>query len=64
LATPTFRLDGTLDRLNERERLVVALRYGLEGEALTFREIGRRLGITREWARTIGVRALRKLGEA
>ena len=38
------------------------LRYGLEGEApLTLKEIGRRLGVTREWVRKIEVRAVRKL---
>jgi hypothetical protein len=38
------------------------LRYGLEGESpLTLKEIGRRLGVTREWVRKIEVRAMRKL---
>jgi RNA polymerase primary sigma factor len=51
-----------LDRLEERERMILALRYGLEGESpLTLKEIGRRLGITREWVRKIELRAVRKL---
>ncbi len=51
-----------LDRLEERERMILALRYGLEGELpLTLKEIGRRLGITREWVRKIELRAVRKL---
>ena len=51
-----------LDRLDERERLVVSLRFGLDGELpLTLREIGRRLGVTREWVRKIELRAVSKL---
>lgn len=51
-----------LERLDERERLVVSLHYGLSGAApLTLKEIGRRLGVTREWVRKIEMRALRKL---
>jgi RNA polymerase primary sigma factor len=50
-----------MERLDARERASVALRYGLDGEVLTFREIGRRYGVTREWARKIEIRALRKL---
>ena len=52
---------GRMQRLNIRERAVLSLRYGLDGEVLTFREIGRRYGVTREWARQIEMRALRKL---
>jgi RNA polymerase primary sigma factor len=47
--------------LDERERVILRLRYGIDGAALTLREIGRRLGITREWVRVIECRALRKL---
>ncbi len=54
-----------LDRLDQRERTVLALRYGLEGEApLTLKEIGRRLGVTREWVRKIEIRAVRRLYNA
>lgn len=53
-----------LDRLDDRERTVVALRFGLGGGSpLTLKEVGRRLGITREWARKIELRAVRKLGD-
>jgi RNA polymerase primary sigma factor len=52
-----------IDRLDARERTIVALRYGLEGEILKRVEIGRRLGVTREWVRQLEARALRKLGE-
>ncbi|QEH39322.1 RNA polymerase sigma factor SigA (plasmid) [Aquisphaera giovannonii] len=48
--------------LEDCERAVVTLRYGLEGEApRTLAEVGRRLGITSEWARKIEQRAVRKL---
>jgi RNA polymerase primary sigma factor len=51
-----------LDMLEERERLVLTLRYGLRGERThTLKEIGQRLGVTREWVRKIETRALRKL---
>lgn len=53
-----------LDRLDERERLVVSLRFGLEDEPpLTLKEIGKRLGVTREWVRKIELRAVRKLDD-
>ena len=51
-----------VERLDDRERAIINLRYGLDGtEPLTLREIGRRLGFTREWVRKIEIRALRKL---
>jgi RNA polymerase primary sigma factor len=53
-----------LDRLDERERIVVSLRFGLEGgRPLTLKEIGKRLGVTREWVRKIELRAVRKLDD-
>ena len=52
-----------MDRLDTRERVVLTLRFGLEGEILTRKEIGRRLGITGEGARGIELRALRKLSD-
>ncbi len=54
-----------LERLDERERTVIHLRYGLMGQApLTLKEVGQRLGVTREWVRKIEVRAVRKLEES
>jgi RNA polymerase primary sigma factor len=51
-----------IERLDVRERTILVLRYGLEGESpLTLKEIGRRLGVTREWVRKIEIRAVRKL---
>jgi len=53
-----------LDRLDARERAILSLRFGLEGEVpLTLKEIGRRLGVTREWVRKIEIRAVRKLDD-
>ena len=55
-------LRARIERLDARERTILVLRYGLEGESpLTLKEIGRRLGVTREWVRKIEVRAVRKL---
>ena len=54
-----------LDRLDERERLVISLRFGLMEESpLTLKEIGRRIGVTREWVRKIELRAVSKLAAA
>src|SRR5581483_10247594 len=48
--------------LNERERLVVELRFGLaDGKRHQLERIGTRLGITREGVRRIELRALEKL---
>ncbi len=53
-----------LDRLDERERMVVCLRFGLDGDQpLTLQEVGRRLGVTREWVRKIELRAVKKLDD-
>jgi RNA polymerase primary sigma factor len=54
-----------LDRLDPRERAILGLRCGLEGEPpVTLKEIARRLRVSREWARKIELRALRKLADA
>jgi RNA polymerase primary sigma factor len=53
-----------LERLDERERTILSLRYGLEGALpMTLKEIGRQLGVTREWVRKIELRAVRKLDD-
>lgn len=51
-----------LDRLPEKERRVIELRFGLRGEEpKTLREIGDILNISRERVRQLETRALRKL---
>ncbi len=54
-----------LEALPERERQILELRYGLNGdESLTLYEIGRRMGITRERARQLENNALNHLRQA
>jgi RNA polymerase primary sigma factor len=54
-----------LDRLPEREREVVRLRYGIDGDDPTpLREAGRRLGISAEEVRRLERRALEELAES
>ena len=57
-------LAQALAALSDRERQVIALRYGLaDHEPKTLEEIGRRLGLTRERVRQIEVEALRRLSK-
>ena len=60
------RLPGLIrDRLNEREREIITMRYGLTSEyEVTQREIGRKLGISRSYVSRIEKRALEKLRAA
>ena len=52
-----------LQSLEERERQVLVLRYGLiDEEPKTLEEIGKRLGLTRERVRQIELDSLRRLG--
>jgi RNA polymerase primary sigma factor len=55
-------LAAALGHLNERERRIIDLRYGLaDGQRRTLEEVGRVLGMTRERARQIEAEALRRL---
>ncbi len=55
-------LRRALGFLEERERQVIVLRYGLDGETpRTLSDVGKLLGITRERVRQIETRALSKL---
>lgn len=53
-----------MGRLDNRERTVLILRYGLGSEPpMNYNEIGRRLGVTREWVRKIAKQTIEKLVE-
>lgn len=55
-------IDVVLGQLNERERRVIELRYGITGdEPLTLVEIGKYIGVTRERVRQIEIAAINKL---
>jgi RNA polymerase primary sigma factor len=56
------QIRNALTFLNERERHVLELRFGLQdGRDHTLEEVGQRLGVTRERVRQIEAKALRKL---
>jgi RNA polymerase primary sigma factor len=56
------QIQSALAFLNERERQVLELRFGLvDGRDHTLEEVGQRLGVTRERVRQIEAKALRKL---
>ncbi len=56
--------DLIADRLSDREREIIMLRYGLgSGREITQREIGHRLGLSRSYVSRIEKRALEKLKE-
>jgi DNA-directed RNA polymerase sigma subunit (sigma70/sigma32) len=50
-----------LERLPERERLIVGRRFGLQGEPQTLETVGREVGLTRERARQLEMQALKQL---
>ncbi len=56
------QIEIALQKLPERERKIIQLRYGLaDGQYRTLEEVGREFGITRERIRQIEARVLRKL---
>jgi len=56
------QIDEVLSSLNDREKRVLMLRFGLEdGRSRTLEEVGREFGVTRERIRQIEAKALRKL---
>ncbi len=56
------QLKDILDTLQDRERRVLSLRFGLtDGVTRTLEEVGREFGVTRERIRQIEAKALRKL---
>jgi RNA polymerase primary sigma factor len=55
-------IKGMLDRLDERERLIITSRFGLGGTAeRTLEQLGKELGITKERVRQIESRGVDKL---
>jgi RNA polymerase primary sigma factor len=55
-------LSEILDELPPRELRVLQLRYGLlSGEPLTLKEVGKKMGITRERVRQLESQAFRRL---
>jgi RNA polymerase sigma factor (sigma-70 family) len=59
VSAPAIR--ALLSTLTERERQVLRWRFGVDGEELSLRQIGRRLGMSAERVRQIEGRALVKL---
>jgi RNA polymerase primary sigma factor len=53
-----------LSSLNQRERMILRARYGLDGEEQSLRDIGERIGLSGERVRQIERRALGKLRAA
>jgi RNA polymerase primary sigma factor len=59
------RLSELLEEIDEREAKILKLRYGLDGEdPMTLKEIGERIGLTRERVRQIEHETLRKLRDS
>ncbi|KAM3322514.1 RNA polymerase sigma factor sigA [Capsicum chacoense] len=50
--------------LRDRERDIIRLYYGLDNESLTWEDISRRIGLSRERVRQVGLVALEKLKHA
>src|SRR6266545_607715 len=61
IATQAQTVQRRLERLPERERLIVDRRFGLQGEPQSLETVGRELGLTRERVRQLQVQALKQL---
>lgn len=55
---------AAIEEMSDRDQRVIKLRYGLDGgEPMTLKEIGDRLGCTREWTRRLEERIVNHLKE-
>lgn len=57
------RVNQLLGKLDERDREIIRLRAGMEGDEMTLEDIGQRMGITKERVRQLYVRSMKKLRE-
>ena len=58
------KIVALLDDLDDRESVILRLRYGLDGdEPMTLKQIGAKINLTRERVRQIECEALRKIKE-
>ncbi|MDR2836375.1 MAG: RNA polymerase sigma factor RpoD/SigA [Bacteroidales bacterium] len=57
----TTEIKRSLSTLTEREKIIITLFYGIDGQENTLEEIGDELGLTRERVRQIKEKALRRL---
>ena len=57
----SYFIDAVLGKLTPREALILRLKYGIGEKMETLGEIGERFGLTRERARQISEKAVRKL---
>jgi RNA polymerase primary sigma factor len=58
------QIRALLGSLNDRERMILRLRYGLDGPEQSLRDVGERIGLSGERVRRIEQRALGKLRTA
>ena len=60
-----LQIEGVLDQLNEREKAVIKMRFGIMDDESdrTLEEIGKELNVTRERVRQIESSAIKKLNE-
>ncbi|MBV9414258.1 MAG: sigma-70 family RNA polymerase sigma factor [Solirubrobacterales bacterium] len=58
------QIRALLGSMNDRERMILRARYGLDGPEQSLRDIGERIGLSAERVRQIEQRALGKLRAA
>jgi len=59
--TYTGDLEKTLSVLSERERDIISMYFGLDGQPMTLEQIGEEYGLTKERIRQVKQKSLRKL---